>query len=55
VVAKYNQDHGIELPGAVFLEGVKMDTILWEDEIARRNSVSDPTGKVRRNPSSPAD
>jgi hypothetical protein len=55
VVAKYNQDHGIELPGAVILGGVKMDTILWEDEIARRNSVNEPPEKVRRNPSNPAD
>lgn len=55
MAAKYNQDHSIELPGAVILGGVKMDTILWEDEIASRNSVGEPSEKVRRNPFSPAD
>jgi len=39
-IAKYNKDHGIQLPGAVLPGGVEVETILWEKEITRHNSAN---------------
>lgn len=54
-IAKYNKDHGIELPGAILPGGVEVDTILWEEGTARRNSVNGEGSQiVRGSPSNPA-